>query len=81
MNISDIYGIVVGFILLLFGIVLLFLKRLDAMLANSDSTDKNIRKSRLIISIMAIIGGLMSLSAVLLGWPPIKGYLIAPPKW
>jgi ABC-type enterochelin transport system permease subunit len=80
MNISNIYGIAAGVILLFVGIVLLFLKRLDAMLANSESTDKDIRKNRLIISIMAIIGGLISLSTVLLGWPPIKGYIIPPPK-
>lgn len=67
MNISNIYGIVVGIILLLFGIALLFFKKLDAILTNSDSTDKDIRKSRLIISTMAILGGLMSISAVLLG--------------
>jgi hypothetical protein len=81
MNISEIYGIVVGVISLLIGLVLLFLKKLDLILRNSDWTEKDIRKTRLILSIMAIIGGLMSLSAVLFGWPPIKGYIIPPPKW
>ncbi len=81
MNISSIYGKVVGLISLFIGISLLFLKKLDSMLINSDWTEKDIRRTRLILGIMAIIGGLMSLSAVLLGWPGIKGYLIPPPKW
>ncbi len=51
MNKSDIYEIVVGVISLLFGIVLLFLKKLDLIVINSNWTEKNLRKSRLIIEI------------------------------
>lgn len=81
MNISQIYGIVVGAISLLSGLALLFFKKLDSILVNSDWTQKTIRSGRLSLSIIFIIGGLMSLSAVLLGWPPIKGYVIPPPGW
>ncbi len=72
------YGVIVGILSLFFGIVLMFLKKLDTVLADKNSTEKEIRTKRLIISIVAITAGLMSLSAVLLGWPPVRGYLIPP---
>ena len=78
-NLFKIYGISAGLISLLFGIVLLFLKKIDATLADNDSNEKDIKAKRIIIAVVAILGGLMSLSAVLLGWPPIRGYLIPPP--
>ena len=78
-NLFKIYGISAGLISLLFGIVLLFLKKIDATLADNDSNEKDIKTKRIIIAVVAILGGLMSLSAVLLGWPPIRGYLIPPP--
>jgi hypothetical protein len=77
-NLFKIYGISAGLISFLFGILLLFLKKIDATLADSDSNEKDIKAKRIIIAVVAILGGLMSLSAVLLGWPPIRGYLIPP---
>jgi hypothetical protein len=74
-----IYGIGIGLISLLFGIVLIFLKKLDATLADNESTAKDIKTKRTIIAMFAILCGLMSLYAVLLGWPPVRGYIIPPP--
>ena len=74
MNFTTTYGVIAGSISLIIGIVLLFFKKLDSILVNTDWTEKDIRSGRLSLSLMFIIGGLMSISAVLLGWPPIRGH-------
>ncbi len=79
LNLFKLYGSVIGAVSLIFGIVLLLFKRLDTILADKETTPKEIKSKRIAIAIVAIIGGTMSISAALFGWPPIKGYLI-PPK-
>lgn len=66
MNISNIYGIAIGLISLLFGIGLLFLKKVDATLANRDSTEKDIRTKRLILGAVYIIAGFIILLVIML---------------
>ncbi len=65
--------------LLSVGFGLLFYKRLDTILTDKETAPGEIKSKRIIISITAIIGGIMSISAVFFGWPPVRGYLI-PPK-
>ncbi len=79
LTLFKIYGITLGAFWLIVGFGLLFLKRLDTILADKEIAPDRIKSTRIIISIMAIIGGLSSISAVLFGWPPIMGYVI-PPK-
>jgi uncharacterized membrane protein len=77
-NLFKIYGIVVGVLSIVVGLALLFLKKIDLSLSDNGTTEKEIKSKRVIIGIIAILAGLMSLSAVLLGWPPIRGYIIPP---
>lgn len=70
--------IIAGVISIVFGLVLLFLKKIDSSLSDNETTAREIKSKRVIIGIIAILAGLMSLSAVLFGWPPIRGYIIPP---
>jgi uncharacterized membrane protein len=79
LNLFKIYGIAVGTFSVIIGIVLLFYKRLDSILSNKETPPEEVKSKRIILAMVAILGGMLSLSAVLFGWPPVSGYLI-PPK-
>jgi uncharacterized membrane protein len=71
-NIFKMYGSIIGAISLIFGIVLLFLKRLDTVLTDKELTPKEVKAKRIVIAIAAIAAGILSISAAL-GWIPLRG--------
>lgn len=73
------YGIIVGIVSILIGALLLFCKRIDSFFSDDPTEAKEIKQKRIVLGIVAILAGLLSLSAVLLGWPPIRGYIVPPP--
>jgi hypothetical protein len=72
------YGIVVGAISTLIGLVLIFCSRLDSLLADDPAGARDMRENRIGVGIFFLLGGVLSLSAVLFGWPPVRGYLVPP---
>ena len=79
MSLFKVYGIVAGGISIFVGVALLISKRLDSNLSDKETRPDQIKPKRILWGIVFIIGGLLSLSAVLLGWPPIRGYIVPPP--
>ena len=79
MTLHQVYGLSVGIILVLLGLALLIATPLDAALSDKETDFAGIRKKRYLWGIFIIAGGFLSISAVCLGWPPIRGYIIPPP--
>jgi uncharacterized membrane protein len=79
LNLFKIYGIAVGTFSVIIGIALLFFKRLDSIRSSKETPPEKVKPKRIILAMVAILEGMLSLSSVLFGWPPISGYLI-PPK-
>lgn len=79
MSLYKIYGIVAGVVSILIGSILMFNRRLDSALSDNETSATEVRRGRIIWGILIIIGGLLSLSAVLFGWPHVRGYIIPPP--
>lgn len=79
MNLYKIYGIVAGLVSIFIGVVLLYSNKLDTILSDNETTADRIRKQRFVIGTLIILAGIMSLSAVLFGWPHVRGYIVPPP--
>lgn len=78
MSMFKLYGIVVGVIAILVGLLSVFYQRFDSSLSSKQTSVNEIKQKRIVLGIALIIAGLLSLSAVLFGWPPVRGYIVAP---
>jgi len=71
-------GIIVFAFLFSVGIALLFCRQIDSVLSDKKTSEKEVRRSRLLLGIFAILMGIMSLLSVLLGWPVAGSFF--PPR-
>jgi len=76
MNLFRLYGVLVGLFLMVLGLIILR-KKMDSFFF--DDNAQNISLWRHVIAILFLFAGLASISAVLYGWPPIRGYIVPPP--
>jgi hypothetical protein len=79
MTLYKLYGIAAGSLAITVGAVMVSCRKLDSIFTDNETTPNQVKRSRIIWGIFIIISGVMSISAVLFGWPGVKGYLIPPP--
>lgn len=73
------YGLASSIFVIVLGIFLLRFKRLDTLLKDRDTSIEKIRRARLLYGTLFVCGGIIGISSILFGWPPVRGYIIPPP--
>lgn len=79
MSLYKVYGIAVGAVAFLIGVTSMFFSQLDLYLSDNETPPEKIRPKRIFFAILLILGGIMSITAVLFGWPHVRGYIVPPP--
>lgn len=73
------YGVVVGAVSAIVGLVLILCTGIDTLLSDNAAGARAVKQKRMILGVLALLAGILSMSAVLFGWPRVRGYLVPPP--
>jgi hypothetical protein len=70
------YGIIIGIVSIVLGIVSMLWSRIVMAMTGDSSASTEVKPQGIVLGVFLIVGGLLSISAVVLGWPPVRGSIV-----